>query len=133
MSRRKARQVAIQYIYSREFYAQDTPDEFIDYINSPKTEKDREFTKILIEGVLGHIKEIDDVISKYAQQGYDLILLVDRCILRVGVYEMLYLKETPYPIVINEYVEIAKSFSNESSKAFINAVLDKVRIYEYEK
>ncbi len=133
MSRRKARLAAIQYIYSKEFNSEDAPDEFIDYINSPKSPKDREFSYTLINGVLDNIKRIDKLISKYAQQGSDMILLIDKCILRVGIYELLYLKETPYAVVINEYVEIAKSFSNDTSKAFINAVLDKVRLNEYER
>ncbi len=133
MSRRKARLAAVKYIYSYEFDSPDTPIEFIEYINSPKSEKDKEFAQRLIEGVLENKSSIDELIAKYAQQGYDLVLLIDRCILRVGIYEMLYIKETPHPVIINEYVEIAKSFSNETSKAFINAVLDKVRKNEYEK
>ncbi len=124
---------AVKYIYSKEFDTQDTPDEFMDYINSPKTDKDREFAKNLIRGVLKNKESIDRLIAKYAQQGYDMILLVDKCILRVGIFEMLYAEDTPPPVVINEYVEIAKEFSNETSKGFINAVLDKVRKNEYEK
>jgi len=133
MSRRKARLAAVKYIYSKEFDTQDTPDGFMDYINSPKTDKDREFARSLIKGVLENRESIDKLIARYAQQGYDMILLVDKCILRVGIFEMLYMKNTPSPVIINEYVEIAKEFSNETSKGFINAVLDKVRKNEYEK
>ncbi len=133
MSRRKSRLCAIQYIYSKEFSSDDSPDEFMDYINAPKTDKDKEFTKTLINGCLKKKDEIDGIVSRYAQQGYDTVLVVDRCILRVGIFEMLYLRNTPPPVIINEYVEIAKHFSNETSKSFINALLDKVRINEYEK
>ncbi len=126
MSRRKARQSAIQYIFANEFRTAGDPEEFIDYINAPKAQKDREFALRLIRGTLENMNEIDALIARYAQQGYDMILLIDRCILRVGIYELLYMDEAPPPVVIDEYVEITKTFSKESSASFVNAVLDRV-------
>ncbi len=133
MSRRKSRMVAIQYIYSKEFQTDSSPDEFIEYINTLKKDRDREFAKRLIDGTLDFKEKIDALIAGYAQTGDDMIMLVDRCILRVGIFELLYLKSAPHPIVINEYIELTKSLSKESSKSFINAVLDKVRLNEHEK
>ncbi len=128
MSRRKARLVAVQYLYSKQFNSSDMPSEFIEFVQSPKKDSDKEFTKKLIEGAIENKQEIDSLISKYAQQGEDIVSLVDKCILGVGIYELLYLKEIPPPVVINEYVEITKELSKDSSKSFINAILDKVRM-----
>lgn len=125
--------VAIQYIYSKEFKTDNSPDEFMDYVSVLKKEDDREFAKKLIEGTLDLKEKIDALISSYAQIGDDMVMLVDRCILRVGIFELLYLKSAPHPVIINEYVELTKSLSKESSKSFINAVLDRVRLNEYEK
>ncbi len=132
MSRRKARQSAVQYIFAHEFGTADDPEEFLDYLGSPKSKSDRDFSLKLIKGTLDNIEAIDFLIGKYAEQGYDMILLIDRCILRVAIYEMLFLGETPPAVVIDEYVEITKTFSKETSAAFVNAVLDRVMKDEYE-
>ncbi len=132
MSRRKARLTAVQYIYSKSFDTKDSPREFMDYLESPKKENDKDFAQMLIEGALDKKDEIKELISRYAEQGDDIISLVDRCILSVGIFELLYVKETPPPVVIDEYVEIAKELSKDSSRSFINAVMDKVRM-EYDE
>ena len=133
MSRRKARLTAVQYIYSKSFSTDDSPREFMEYMETPKKENDRDFAQMLIEGSVEKKDEIYDMIAKYAQQGDDIISLVDRCILNVGIFELLHVEETLPPIVINEYVEIAKELSKDSSRSFINAILDRVRKDYYER
>ncbi len=127
MSRRKARLTAVQYLYAKDFGNSDKPDEFIEYVESPKKNDDKEFAEMLIKGTMNNIETIDKLIATYAKHGDDIITAVDKNILRVGIYELLNIKDTPYPVVINEYVEIAKELSKDNSKSFINAVLDKIK------
>jgi len=127
MSRRKARTSVIQYIYAKEFN-DESFDSFLKYTGDLKKEEDILFAKQLAECTKIHIKELDELISQYAQWGVSGISLVDRCILRVGACELTNnVENTPYKIVINEYIEITKQFSGASSGALINAILDKIK------
>ncbi len=131
MSRRKARIAAVQYVYSNEFGNNDEPYSFIEFLGKPKKEEEKLFSKKLIDGTLSNLNYIDSLIKKYAETGDDIMSVVDKCILRVGVYELLFLKETHPIVVINEYVNIAKELSKESSKSLVNAILDKIYKGEY--
>lgn len=86
--------------------------------------EESEFTKSIIDGVISHLSEIDDLISKYAPSWpIGQITLVDRNILRIGVYELKFAKDIPPKVAINEAIELAKSFGGASSGKFINGVL----------
>lgn len=86
-----------------------------------------EFATRLVRGALGHIDEIDRVIQRAAEH-WDMkrMAAVDRNILRVAVYEILYSKDIPPAVTINEALEIAKKFSSVESASFINGLLDKI-------
>jgi transcription antitermination protein NusB len=85
---------------------------------------DHGFVKRLIQGVMDHIKEIDSYIAKYATEWpLDQITIVDRNILRIGTYELVFNEEIPAKVAINEAIEIAKTFGGESSGKFVNGVL----------
>lgn len=87
-------------------------------------EDDEGFTESLLRGVVAHQKEIDEVIGKYAPEWpIDQITIVDRNILRVGVYELLFADSIPSKVAINEAIEIAKTFGGDSSGKFVNGVL----------
>jgi len=133
MSRRQARVAAVQYIYAKEFGNIEEPYPFIEFAGKPKKEDDKAFSKKLIEGTLKNLLYIDSLIKKYADAGDDIMSLVDKAILRVGIYELLFLKEAHPVVVINEYVNIAKELSKESSKSLVNAILDKVYKGEYDE
>ncbi len=82
------------------------------------------FTKTLVEGVIDHLKEIDEIITKYAPSWpIGQITIVDRNILRIGVFELSFSKEVPPKVAINEAIELAKSFGGPSSGKFVNGVL----------
>lgn len=82
------------------------------------------FITSLTTGVVDHLEEIDAIISKTAPEWpIDQLTSVDRNILRLGIFELVFLKEVPPKVVINEAVELAKSFGSESSGKFINGVL----------
>ncbi len=85
---------------------------------------DEGFTKHLIEGVLKNKKEIDELIRKYATEWpLEQITIIDRNILRIGIYELKYDPDIPSKVAINEAIEVAKTFGGESSGKFVNGVL----------
>ncbi len=88
----------------------------------------RSFADQLIRGVLQHKKECDDVIKKHLKNwDFDRVALIDRNILRLAAYEMLFREDIPPVVSINEAVDIAKKYSTEDSGKFVNGILDKIK------
>ena len=86
--------------------------------------EDHGFVHDVINGVLKYQEAIDAYITKYATEWpLDQITIVDRNILRIGVYELIFNDEIPAKVAINEAIEIAKTFGSESSGKFVNGVL----------
>lgn len=128
-ARRESREAAVQFLYQRDLNAganAQTVDEFWELRPAPR--KVREFGMAIASGVLANQAEIDERIRKVASN-YDLhrIAAVDRNILRVGIYEMLFCPEVPPVVSINEAIEIAKRFGSEDSGRFVNGILDRIR------
>lgn len=91
--------------------------------------QDKDFIWQLIKGVVSNISNIDKIIEKAAPEWpIDQITIIDRNVLRIGLYELLYgnKEEVPPKVAINEAIELAKSFGGESSGKFINGVLGTV-------
>jgi len=85
---------------------------------------DQGFVRDLIKGVMDHLPEIDKYITKHATEWpLEQITIVDRNILRIGVYELVLDKGIPAKVAINEAIEVAKTFGGESSGKFVNGVL----------
>lgn len=86
----------------------------------------REFTEMLVRGVLENLDELDAILLPYCVSWpLDRLGVIERCVLRLAVYEMKVAKEpVPAPIVINEAVDLAKYFSNVESGKFVNGILD---------
>lgn len=125
--RREGREAAVQYLFQRDLNEGDKGvDQFWELRTA--TQNVRVFGQSLIDGVVANLEPIDERI-KSATQNYELhrIAAVDRNILRVAVYEMLFCRETPPVVSINEAIEIAKRFGSEESSRFVNGVLDKIR------
>ena len=89
----------------------------------------RQFAERLIEGVQTHQKALDPLIKKYAEN-WDLhrMAVVDRCVLRLAAFELLWEFDTPINVIINEAVEIAKKYSTGESSKFVNGILDKIKL-----
>ena len=82
------------------------------------------FVRQLAEGAVIHLAEIDGIISKTAPEWpIDQITAVDRAVLRIGIYELMFLRDVPPKVAINEAVELAKTYGGESSSKFLNGVL----------
>ena len=78
-------------------------------------------------GVVNHQSMIDETIQKYAQN-WDMarIAKVDLAILRCAIYELVFSRQTPVPVIINEAIELSKQYATDDSKRFINGILDKI-------
>ncbi|MBQ9198248.1 MAG: transcription antitermination factor NusB [Clostridia bacterium] len=126
MARSAARAAAMQLVYEKLMggSGEDTLDALISF--TPEGD-DQAYIDRVLAGVSAHVREIDDLISRYSpSREIDRIARVDLCILRVALYEMRYDHDTPESVVINEAVELAKRFSEPSSARFINGVLGAV-------
>ncbi len=128
-SRHLARSIAMQSLYEWDFSEQKKDLEKIVEHNikefGPGLE-DTSFVWELVMGVVKHLKEIDELITKTAHQWpLNQIAIVDRNILRIGIYELLFgdKKAVPPKVAINEAIELGKSFGGEKSGKFINGVL----------
>ena len=132
-SRHLSRSIAMQSLYEWDFYGKK-PDKLEAIIEKNLKEfgpglEDKTFVWQLINGVVSNLKDIDKVIEKAAPEWpLDQITIVDRNVLRIGLYELLYENkdEVPPKVAINEAIELAKSFGGENSGKFINGVLGTV-------
>ncbi|MCX8031225.1 MAG: transcription antitermination factor NusB [Thermodesulfovibrionales bacterium] len=136
MKRRKAREYALQFLYAMDIkdklnnknlsYLKDELRFFWDEFK----EKDKdiiEFSEGIILGTIENLKEIDKYIISVAQNWkLNRMSAVDRNILRFSTYEIIYRKDIPAAVTMNEAIEIAKQFSASESAAFINGILDKI-------
>jgi N utilization substance protein B len=152
--RREARERAVQFLFQHDLNPAEKLDEaldgFWDSQRAPAIAEEkasatwgqktdlppasaeelatRRFADLLIRGVVEHRPELDQRITHIAQN-WDLqrMAVVDRNILRLAIYEMLYRDDIPPVVSINEAVDIAKKFSTEDSGKFVNGLLDKIK------
>jgi len=100
---------------------------------APST-KNRPFFMALVNGVLAHQAQIDAIIERFSNNWkISRMSCVDRNILRIAVYEMLFCGDIPLKVSINEAIDVGKKFGTEESGAFINGILDSIRIALEEK
>lgn len=92
--------------------------------NVKEEKQDSEFIMQLAGGVAQNVSAIDEILIKYAPEWpIDQVSLIDRNVLRIGIYELAFLKEVPPKVAINEAVELGKAFGGEASGKFVNGVL----------
>lgn len=126
-NRHLSRTIAMQSLFEWDFNHQEQLLEELMDLNvhqlAPGME-DSSFAKSLAFGVRDHIKEIDAIIVANAPEWpIEQIAMVDRTVLRLGIYELEFLKDVPPKVVINEAVELAKTFGGDASGKFVNGVL----------
>lgn len=129
MKRRKGREHAFQFLFQFDF-TQKLPDQRdFDEFFADK-EKDPEillFSQDIVNGTIRNLAEIDAAIQEAAEHWVlHRMAAVDRNILRLAVYELLYRSDIPAAVTINEAIEIAKKYSATESAAFINGILDRI-------
>ena len=129
-NRHLSRSIAMQSLYQWDFRDRNKSklDEIIEYNVeefAPGIEE-TDFIHELIDGVIKNLKKIDKIIEKAAPEWpLEQITVIDRNVLRVGIYELMFgnKEEVPPKVAINEAIELAKTFGGESSGKFINGVL----------
>ncbi len=101
-------------------------DDFWDFC--PATPRVREFAQPLIDGMIAHLPEIDERIRRYAENfTFERLAPVDRNVLRLAIFEMLYRDDIPPVVSINEAIELAKMYGGPDSGRFVNGILDRVK------
>ncbi|NMC51920.1 transcription antitermination factor NusB [Candidatus Kuenenbacteria bacterium] len=130
-NRHLARTVAMQILFEWDFNNRSQKlNEVIDYNMAEfgvGLEEDREFVEKLVRGVVKNMAEIDKLIVQYAPEWpIEKITIIDRSVLRLGIYELTFGKEVPPKVAINESIEVAKTYGGESSGRFVNGVLGSV-------
>lgn len=127
--RRRAREFALQILFQYDL-ANGNLKEIMDEFWKGKKVNNKiiSFCSQLVNGTVENIQEIDRCISRHSLNWkLERMSAVDRNVLRIATYELLFLKETPSPVVINEAIEVAKKFGTEDSAKFINGILDAIR------
>ena len=129
--RHRARELALMILYELEFRPGDLrgllTDFWRDRVVVPEV---REFADSLVGGVVEHLATIDETIANNAAHwSLARIAPVERNILRLATYELLQRYDIPERVVINEAIELAKMYGSEESGAFVNGILDHIRIH----
>lgn len=129
MKRRKAREYALQILFQSDFKEKKINSKDLEEFWHDKKESKnvKEFTEEIVRGTLNRLEEIDTMIERVAENWLlKRMAAVDRNILRFAAYEILYRKDIPSAVTINEAIEIAKKFSSTESASFINGILDRL-------
>jgi N utilization substance protein B len=130
--RHRARMMAVQILYEIDLTGHDVNTVMAHRLTERSLPEGGEaFVYELVPGVMQNLQTLDDLISRYAPEWpVDQIAVVDRNVLRLAIYELLFTNETPIKVAINEAVELAKAFGSDSSSRFVNGVLGSVVAYE---
>lgn len=130
-SRHLARTLAMQTLYQKDFCDQDKKQiaQIFEYNKkefAPSFNED-EFAKTLIDGVIEFQPKIDKLIEQYAPEWpLEQITVIDRNVLRIGIFELKFNEGVPPKVAINEAIELAKAFGGKSSGKFVNGVLGSI-------
>ena len=128
-TRRRGREAALQLLYAIEITHADA-DEVLgsSWARALTAARTREFTGALFQGVVASRDEIDALIREWsANWSLERIGLVERNILRVAIYELLFMPEIPPNVTINEAIEVAKRYGAEDAPSFVNGILDRIK------
>jgi transcription antitermination factor NusB len=127
--RRQARELSLQLLYELDVRGESDPGPVIEafWQRQPAAEDVRAFAEAIVRGVKSHQGKIDELIGRFAEHWeLDRMAVVDRNVLRAGIWELLWGVDVPPKVAINEALEIARRFSTEESTRFINGLLDRV-------
>ena len=130
VQRSRARRKAMQAIYQWQLTALDPVEIQKQFeIFEDMSRIDKEYFEELIQNIPEHIQEIDLQLTPFFKDDIKQINLVERAILRISTYELLFRVEIPFQVVINEAIELAKSFSGgETGYKLVNSILDKLSL-----
>lgn len=127
--RRRSRESALQVLYQLNITKQDATTALTrfqeHFLSDGETD---DLLKRLVLGVLEHFPQLDRLIEQYSENWrLDRINMIDRNILRMALFELLYCEEIPPKVTINEAIDLGKRFGSEDSGSFINGILDRIQ------
>lgn len=128
--RQENRLAAVQFLYMWEMSPREDLPKALHYffVEKEKVRTFYVFAEELIAGTLETLEEIDETILKHSQNwAFDRIAKVDLAILRLAIHELLFRKDIPPIVSINEAIDLTKMLSNVDSKRFVNGILDKIK------
>jgi len=133
--RTRAREIAVQFLYQLDLRGDEVLELLHEYVETETEDKDvRAFAIRLIQGTRRHLQTTDTRLREVTRN-WDLsrMATLDRNVLRMAVFELLHCPDIPPKVTINEAIEIGKKYSTANSGAFINGILDRVRLDELER
>ena len=123
MQRREARELLLSALYRCEFL----PAALEELLEETDPEDQRSYIETIFSGIRERQPEIDRMLGeKTIGWRFDRLALLDRNILRLGVYELLYSDDVPPEVALDEAIELAKKFGTEQARKFINGILDRI-------
>jgi N utilization substance protein B len=126
--RRKSRQNALQILYQWDLTPQDARKALLRFEDRSSSKDGSDpFLEKLVEGVMAHVQEIDRLIEQYSEHWrLGRIAPIDRNILRIAIFELVYCDEIPPKVTLDEAVELGKEYGSDDSGSFINGILDRI-------
>ncbi len=132
--RRRARECAVQALYSwaisqnsiEEIELVFQTNHFAEEDAETEGKVDKAFFSRLLRGCVASIDEIDNVLRPFLDRDENNVDLIERSILRMATFELLFEQDTPFRVIVNEAIEVAKAFGSDDSHKYINGVLDKL-------
>ena len=128
LNRRSSREAVLGLIFENEFGLYDDKTELYENAVAARGIEENEYIRTLYFGILEKQNELDAYIEKYAK-GRTLarISKIAKAVMRITIYEMLYIDDIPASVSINEAVELAKQYDDDKTKAFVNGILNAVK------
>lgn len=128
LNRRSSREAVLGLIFENEFGLYDDKTELYENAVAARGIEENEYIRTLYFGILEKQNELDAYIEKYAK-GRTLarISKIAKAVMRISIYEMLYIDDIPARVSINEAVELAKQYDDDKTKAFVNGILNAVK------
>ena len=128
MNRREARKQAFLLLFQYKFQPENMERLLGDFFDENKVGEQREYIDAVVNGTIAEIEKVDSLINEYSK-GWriDRISSVSLAALRLGVYEIKYMKDIPTAVSVNEAVALAKEFEGEEAAPFVNGILGKLK------
>lgn len=129
--RSHSREFALQVLYQIDITGDDLEQALTSFWKTQKDDPDssvKEFADVLVKGTIANLAIIDQKVSERAKNWQlKRMAVVDRNIIRLASYELLFCPQTPAKVVINEAIELSKRFSDLEAAKFVNGILDKIK------
>ena len=127
--RSRARRRALQAVYAWQIAGGFAKQVIAQFAHEQAHEvADLAYFESLVEGVLSNRSELDTALTPYLDRGVEEVDAIERAMLRLAAYELLYRQDVPYRVVINEAIETAKRFGSEHGHTYVNGVLDRAAV-----